>query len=161
MQTPLLMLVKHTTTIQIFCPPLKSMSCKNALVGDRVYLAFVSLPMCCVPQALKPGGRLFFTDYARSADTPSKGFAAYIQQRQYDLHTVEGYGKLLQEAGFVDVRAEDQTHLVSINHLRVSNSASDAIACEDQMNLLGTLLSTAGYPEGFEACLVKHLRLAS
>ena len=89
----------------------------------------LSFPMCCVPQALKPGGRLFFTDYARSADTPSKGFAAYIQQRQYDLHTVEGYGKLLQEAGFVDVRAEDQTHLVSLNHLKVSKHrfASDFV----------------------------------
>ncbi|KAK9831800.1 hypothetical protein WJX74_009654 [Apatococcus lobatus] len=62
-------------------------------------------------QALKPGGRLFFTDYARSAATPSKGFAAYIQERQYDLHTVEAYGQLLREAGFVDVQAEDQTHL--------------------------------------------------
>ena len=64
-------------------------------------------------QALKPGGQLFITDYARSADNPSDGFAAYIKQRAYDLHTVEAYGKLLQEAGFVDVKAEDQTHLVS------------------------------------------------
>ncbi|KAK9864301.1 hypothetical protein WJX84_007766, partial [Apatococcus fuscideae] len=62
-------------------------------------------------QALKPGGQLFITDYARSADNPSDGFAAYIKQRAYDLHTVEAYGKLLQKAGFVDVKAEDQTHL--------------------------------------------------
>ncbi len=64
-------------------------------------------------QALKPGGQLFITDYAKSADAPSPGFAAYIKQRAYALHTVQEYGQLLQDAGFRDVKAEDQTHLVS------------------------------------------------
>ena len=39
---------------------------------------------------LRPGGRLLITDYCRGAGgEPSEGFAAYIAQRGYDLHTLE------------------------------------------------------------------------
>jgi len=47
---------------------------------------------------LKPGGLLFFTDYGRGASMPSSEFVAYIEQRQYDLRTVNGYRVLLEQA---------------------------------------------------------------
>ncbi|CAK9219100.1 unnamed protein product [Sphagnum jensenii] len=58
---------------------------------------------------LKPGGRLLISDYCRSPSTPSPEFAAYIDQRGYDLHSVEHYGQMLEDAGFENVQAEDQT----------------------------------------------------
>ncbi|XP_010461683.1 PREDICTED: phosphomethylethanolamine N-methyltransferase [Camelina sativa] len=58
---------------------------------------------------LKPGGKVLITDYCRSAETPSPEFAEYIKQRGYDLHDVQAYGKMLKEAGFEDVIAEDRT----------------------------------------------------
>lgn len=58
---------------------------------------------------LKPGGRLLISDYCRSSAEPSSSFAAYISQRGYYLHPVEDYGRILKEAGFYDVKAEDRT----------------------------------------------------
>ncbi len=58
---------------------------------------------------LKPGGRFVFTDYACNAGNKSPAFAAYIQQRNYDLYTVTAYQQLLLDAGFVNVIAEDRT----------------------------------------------------
>jgi phosphoethanolamine N-methyltransferase len=48
----------------------------------------------------------------RSEGEPSPAFAAYIKQRGYDLHSIPGYGRLLEAAGFVDVKAEDRTRQV-------------------------------------------------
>jgi phosphoethanolamine N-methyltransferase len=61
--------------------------------------------------ALKPGGLLFFTDYCRGEGIHSDEFLAYVAQRGYDLHTVNEYGKLIEQAGFVDVQAMDKTSL--------------------------------------------------
>ena len=58
---------------------------------------------------LKPGGKVLISDYCRSAEKPSASFAKYIEQRGYDLHSVAGYGKMLQAAGFVNVEADDRT----------------------------------------------------
>ncbi|KAM3350737.1 hypothetical protein ACQJBY_023050 [Aegilops geniculata] len=58
---------------------------------------------------LKPGGKVLISDYCRSPGKPSEEFAAYIKQRGYDLHNVEAYGQMLQNAGFHDVIAEDRT----------------------------------------------------
>ncbi|KAG8086294.1 hypothetical protein GUJ93_ZPchr0010g10943 [Zizania palustris] len=38
-----------------------------------------------------------------------KEFGAYIKQRGYDLHDVKTYGKMLEDAGFHNVIAEDRT----------------------------------------------------
>ncbi|KAI7992724.1 Phosphoethanolamine N-methyltransferase [Camellia lanceoleosa] len=50
------------------------------------------------------------SDYCKSAGPPSPEFAAYIQQRGYDLHSVEAYGQMLKDAGFDEVVAEDRTN---------------------------------------------------
>lgn len=60
---------------------------------------------------LKPNGLLFFTDYCWGEGTHSAEFLAYVEQRGYDLHTVKGYGKLIEQAGFVEVQAMDKTKL--------------------------------------------------
>ncbi|XP_023633158.1 phosphomethylethanolamine N-methyltransferase-like [Capsella rubella] len=58
---------------------------------------------------LKPGGKVLITDYCRSAETPSLEFAKYIEPKGFDLHDVQAYGKMLKEAGFENVIAEDRT----------------------------------------------------
>ena len=59
---------------------------------------------------LKPGGKVLISDYCKSTGPPSPKFAAYIQQRGYDLHSVEAYGQMLKDAGFDEVVAEDRTN---------------------------------------------------
>ena len=58
---------------------------------------------------LKPGGKVLISDYCRSPETPTGSFAKYIKQRGYDLHSVAGYGKMIEEAGFAKVEADDRT----------------------------------------------------
>lgn len=58
---------------------------------------------------LKPGGKVLISDYCRKSGKPSEDFAEYIKQRGYDLHDVETYGKMLKDAGFEEVTAEDRT----------------------------------------------------
>jgi len=62
-----------------------------------------------IHRALKPNGVLLFTDYCRGEDEPSAEFAAYIQQRNYFLCTVNAYHAWLAQAGFVDIVAQDCT----------------------------------------------------
>nr|PNR42096.1 hypothetical protein PHYPA_016925 [Physcomitrium patens] len=51
----------------------------------------------------------FISDYCRAPGTPSEQFASYIKQRNYDLHSVQTYGQMLQRSGFIKVHAEDGT----------------------------------------------------
>jgi len=51
--------------------------------------------MALLYDQLLPGGLLFFTDYGRGEGQASAEFVAYIEQRQYDLRTVNGYRVLL------------------------------------------------------------------
>ena len=87
-------------------------------VYDVVYSrdAFLHIPekallFQTLKRALKPGGLMFFTDYCWGEGTHSAEFLAYVAQRKYDLHTVNDYGKLIAEAGFVEVQAMDKTSL--------------------------------------------------
>ena len=66
---------------------------------------------------LKPGGKLLVSDYCKGPGEPSDSFAAYIKQRGYDLHTPEAYGKLLECAGFTQVKAEDRTWQVGVSRV--------------------------------------------
>jgi phosphoethanolamine N-methyltransferase len=59
--------------------------------------------------ALKPGGRLLFTDYCCGAKPWSDEFTAYVAARSYTLHTVDEYAGLIANAGFEQVDASDVT----------------------------------------------------
>lgn len=63
--------------------------------------------VCRFLHCLKPGGQVLISDYCCSQSAPSPSFAAYMQQRKYDLHTVDAYGRMLQDAGFCNVEATD------------------------------------------------------
>jgi phosphoethanolamine N-methyltransferase len=87
-------------------------------VYDVVYSrdAFLHIPekallFQTLKRALKPGGLMFFTDYCWGEGMHSAEFLEYVAQRKYDLHTVKDYGKLIAEAGFVEVQAMDKTSL--------------------------------------------------
>jgi len=56
-----------------------------------------------------PGARLLITDYCCAPAPWSDGFARYVAERGYDLHTVEAYADMLAASGFEIVRAEDRT----------------------------------------------------
>ena len=56
-----------------------------------------------------PGARLLVTDYCCAPAPWSDGFARYVAERGYDLHTVEAYAAMIEAAGFEIVRAEDRT----------------------------------------------------
>ncbi|RUS82646.1 hypothetical protein EGW08_009599 [Elysia chlorotica] len=59
---------------------------------------------------LRPGGgKLLISDYCCSPGEHSEKFKAYVKQRGYILLSPEAYGKTLEQAGFVDVRAEDRS----------------------------------------------------
>ena len=62
-------------------------------------------------RALKSDGLLFFTDYCKGEGKLSEDFLAYVRERGYDLHTPQGYGKLLEQAGFTQVQVLDKTTL--------------------------------------------------
>lgn len=62
-------------------------------------------------KVLKPGGIIFISDYCCSEDEHTEAFKAYVKQRGYNLLTPKGYGKVLEDAGFVQVKAEDRTDL--------------------------------------------------
>ena len=59
--------------------------------------------------ALRPGGRLLFTDYCCGPKPWSDDFAAYVEERGYDLHSLEEYARLVADAGFRQVADEDIT----------------------------------------------------
>ena len=60
-------------------------------------------------QALRPGGRLLFTDYCCGAKPWSDAFEGYVDERGYHLHTPQDYGQLISAAGFQQVVADDIT----------------------------------------------------
>ncbi|XP_022097659.1 phosphoethanolamine N-methyltransferase-like [Acanthaster planci] len=58
---------------------------------------------------LKPGGKLLISDYCCGDLPHTDAFRSYIAQRGYTLYTPKAYGKLLEAAGFINVKAEDRT----------------------------------------------------
>jgi phosphoethanolamine N-methyltransferase len=62
-----------------------------------------------IRRCLRPGGLLLFSDYLCRAGAKSADFAAYILNRGYDLHSLEEYRILLEQAGFEALLAQDRT----------------------------------------------------
>ncbi|KAI0226388.1 Phosphoethanolamine N-methyltransferase [Lamellibrachia satsuma] len=58
---------------------------------------------------LRPGGRVLITDYCCKEGAHSDAFSKYVTQRGYYLLSPAQYGKVLEDAGFVNVLAEDRT----------------------------------------------------
>jgi phosphoethanolamine N-methyltransferase len=56
---------------------------------------------------LAPGAPLVVTDYARRAGEISETFRAYAQKTGYDLRDVDDYARVVREAGFEAVEAQD------------------------------------------------------
>ena len=85
-------------------------------VYDAVYSRDVFLHIADKPRllrvlasALRPGGRLLFTDYCCGPKPWHGEFASYVESRGYRLLTLEAYESLLIGAGFARVEAEDWT----------------------------------------------------
>ena len=60
-------------------------------------------------RALKPSGKLLFTDYCCAEGPFSEDFTQYVNQRSYHLCSVSEYQTLIEEAGFEVVEAVDVT----------------------------------------------------
>ena len=60
-------------------------------------------------RALKPSGKLLFTDYCCSEGPFSEGFTQYVNQRSYHLCSVPEYQDFIEKAGFEGVEAADVT----------------------------------------------------
>ncbi len=77
-------------------------------------------------RALKPDGLLFITDYCWGEGVHTDEFLAYVAQRQYTLHTVPEYGRLIEGAGFQEVQALDKTKLFGeYLHLELDHLPND------------------------------------
>lgn len=62
-------------------------------------------------EALKPGGKLMFTDYCCGPPPWPPGFAKYVERRNYRLHQIQEYAEVLSSAGFQDVESRNITEL--------------------------------------------------
>lgn len=69
-------------------------------------------------RALKPGGRVLITDYCRGEGRLSEDFERYVSERGYFLTTIGEYERVLRDAGFVRVHAEDLTGQFAEIHAR-------------------------------------------
>ena len=61
-------------------------------------------------EALKPSGKLLFTDYCSSEGPCSETFTRYVKRRGYHLCSVPDYKNLIKEAGFEVMEALDVTN---------------------------------------------------
>jgi phosphoethanolamine N-methyltransferase len=89
---------------------------------------------------LKPGGRVFVTDYGRGPEPMSNEFAAYVDASGYNLLDPEAYASPIEQAGFVDVRVEDCTaSFIDILHCDLARMADPAtdLSGEDRAYLIG------------------------
>lgn len=102
---------------------------------------------------LNPSGLLFFTDYGRGEGNPSAEFAAYIEQRKYDLRTVSDYRALLEQAGFTQVTAEDHTtEFLSIMSSELARIADDAGHAEIRRSWLDKIERARRGEQGWVWC---------
>jgi len=60
---------------------------------------------------LKPGGKLLVSDYCCGEGELSEDYLEYRKQRGYFTMPVKDYGKILEDVGFCNVKAEDKKEL--------------------------------------------------
>jgi len=87
----------------------------DAIVSRDVFLHIDDKPQLfnLLFQALKPGGRLMFTDYCCGSRPWPLTFRVYMETRRYTLHTISEYRQFLEEANFQSISAQDLTPLFS------------------------------------------------
>ena len=94
--------------------------------------------------ALRPGGQLLFTDYCSGSKPWREDFAAYVEDRGYDLHTPGAYCELIAAAGFRQVSGEDisqrfveilEADLVRIDALDTDSEQRDYLAASWRQKL--------------------------
>jgi phosphoethanolamine N-methyltransferase len=97
---------EHADILSYTCP-----SCYDLVHSRDVFLHIHDKAglLSALERCLRPGGQLLFTDYLCGDGEKSSDFAAYIQARQYDLRSIEGYRRLLEQAGFGVIMAQDRT----------------------------------------------------
>jgi SAM-dependent methyltransferase len=80
--------------------------------------------------ALRPAGKLLFSDYCCGAPPWSDAFSAYVEERHYTLHTPAEYAGLIAAAGFEQVEAVDETARF-IDILQAEAERIDALALDE------------------------------
>ena len=86
---------------------------------------------------LKPGGKLVITDYCCGDGKHSQEFQKYVEQRGYHLMTVSEYGTTLENAGFANVGAVDNSKYfqeVLDKELKDFTNIKDEIVAEYSMD---------------------------
>ncbi len=93
------------------CLALDAEGVYDAAYSRDVFLHIADKPRLfrALARALRPGGRLLFTDYCCGPEPWRDDFAAYVESRDYHLHTLDAYAALLADAGFARVEADDWT----------------------------------------------------
>ena len=74
-------------------------------------------------RALKPSGKLLFTDYCCAEESFSEDFTQYVNQRGYHLCSVPEYQTLIEKAGFEEVEAVFETKREAAERQREVRSA--------------------------------------
>ena len=93
------------------CLELEACERYHAVYSRDVFLHIADKPrlFARLHRALRPGGRLLFTDYCCGPEPWGDGFRHYVEERGYCLHTPTEYAGLIAAAGFERVEATDET----------------------------------------------------
>ena len=101
---------------------------------------------------IAPGGQLIVTDYAKGVGAGSPEFQAYVRSTGYHLVDPASYGKLLEGAGFVDVKAQDATDqfidIMKREADRLATNRSDFVSSFSEADL-DYLIARWGMKDGF------------
>jgi cyclopropane fatty-acyl-phospholipid synthase-like methyltransferase len=89
-----------------------------------------------IAKTLVPGGLLYFSDYCLGQAKSSPEFKTYMRERNYSLHTVEDYTKLMEEEGFKNVSGEDRTNIFiqTLKH-ELNNLEKSSLLKQEKNNL--------------------------
>jgi phosphoethanolamine N-methyltransferase len=104
-------LERRVTVRRADCLKLCATALYDAVYSRDVFLHVADKPLLfeVLHRALRPGGKLLFTDYCCAAKPWSPSFSDYVTDRSYHLRTVDEYSALLRAAGFRQVTGQDLT----------------------------------------------------